>query len=98
MYPHSPIRRWCTIYVSPLLREFSQDSRLRIHSQLSKLEDAVRDHMWMRCSVILMFSFLTSCFTGSLKSRGTLVADIGMTFDEVIRQSTLRLKPPYRMR
>jgi hypothetical protein len=50
-----------------------------------------------RISVILMLSLLTSCFSRSLKSRGTLVADIGMTFDEVIRKSTLKLKPPYRM-
>jgi hypothetical protein len=53
--------------------------------------------MLLRCALILMFSFLTSCFTGSLKSRGTLVADIGMTFDEVIRKSTLKLKTPYHM-
>jgi hypothetical protein len=54
--------------------------------------------MWMRAVVIVMLSLLTSCFTGALKSRGTLVADIGMTFDEVIHQSTLKLKPPYRMK
>jgi len=53
--------------------------------------------MFLRGAVILMFSFLTSCFNGSLKSRGTLVADIGMTFDQVIHQSTLKLKRPYRM-
>ena len=54
--------------------------------------------MWMRVAVIVMLAFLATCFGRTLKSRGTLVADIGMTFDEVIRQSTLKLKPPYRMK
>jgi len=33
-----------------------------------------------------------------LRSRGELVADIGMTFDEVKRRSSLKIKEPYRMR
>ena len=37
-------------------------------------------------ALILMISLLMSCFTGTLKSRGTLVADIGMTFDELMLQ------------
>lgn len=32
------------------------------------------------------------------RSRGVLVADIGMTFDQVKQRSTLKIKEPYRMR
>jgi hypothetical protein len=32
-----------------------------------------------------------------LRSKGALVADIAMTFDEVKRRSTLKIKEPYRM-
>src|SRR5262249_51747932 len=32
-----------------------------------------------------------------LRSKGTLVAEIGMTFDEVKRRSTFEIKEPYRM-
>lgn len=69
----------------------------RIDSRLNTLETVAGNRVLLRGAVILMLSLLTSCFTGRLKSRGTLVADIGMTFDEVIRKSTLKLKTPYRM-
>jgi hypothetical protein len=39
---------------------------------------------------------LCGCKT-PLRSKGVLVADIGMTFDEVKRRSTLEIKEPYRM-
>jgi hypothetical protein len=39
---------------------------------------------------------MLSCF-GIGKSKGVLVADIGMTFDEVKQKSTIKLKEPRRM-
>jgi len=57
--------------------------------------------MLLRGALILMLSLLTSCLSGAwfgtLKSQGVLVADIGMTFDQVKQRSTITLKEPLRM-
>jgi hypothetical protein len=46
---------------------------------------------------VLSVVFGSSCEIPIGRSKGVLVADIGMTFDEVKQRSTLKLKPPRRM-
>ena len=46
---------------------------------------------------VLSVIFGSSCEIPIGSSKGILVADIGMTFDEVKQRSTLKLKPPRRM-
>jgi hypothetical protein len=96
-------RRRGTILSARPSERFQQSTHLLRHHQWIHEQVPDRflvDHisvLLLRGALILMLSLLTSCSTGTLKSRGTLVADIGMTFDEVIRKSTLKLKPPYHM-